>query len=130
MLLRSIAEKIRFVNEFFPSLEIRERGRFVNEFFSSLEMRERGRVSKSDMIVSGKRWLIDAVVEWPMHALISLGWTYSTLRGRDDESIILIDYCFLFLSLFPSLKVKSDVGVSRSDLFVSGKRSTIDVVIE
>ena len=50
MLLRSIAEKIRFVNEFFPSLEIRERGR----------------VSKSDMIVSGKRWLIDAVVEWPI----------------------------------------------------------------
>ena len=66
MLLRSIAEKIRFVNEFFPSLEMRERGRFVNEFFPSLEMRERGRVSKSDMIVSGKRWLIDAVVEWPM----------------------------------------------------------------
>ena len=56
-------ERGRFVNEFFPSLEMRERGRFVTEFFPSLEMRERGRVSKSDMIVSGKRSTIDVVIE-------------------------------------------------------------------
>ena len=44
MLLRSIAEKIRFVNEFFPSLEIKKRGR-------------------SYLFSSGKRSTVDAVVE-------------------------------------------------------------------
>ena len=42
--------------------------------------------------------------------------------------MILIDTCFLSLSLFPSLEIKSEVGVSKSYLFSSGKRSTIDAV--
>mgnify|MGYP000857118864 CR=1 FL=1 len=72
-----LACALPLVNEFFPSLEIRERARRVS--------------SKSDLFASGKRQLIDAVVE---QSMLIYFWrksvSFSTMKG---EQVGLLPLC-------------------------------------